>query len=286
MTKKELKEIFNLLDQAGVKYEFCDTQLPVSLKKVPCGSPRELGAQDIDDYILFPKKLLGMHPEMFVPCIGDSMINAGYEPTDLLRVRFGVEAQDGDSVLIIIDGDVTVKSLFTDEDGTKWLVPQNEKYNAIRLTDDMNVRILGVVIAVMKERVRASSRQMLQSVRRAKNMQRSASRLSEEKVDEIIIKIGSAVKHARQWYAVFRAMVDYEIMPEDSVQEFCERVKRLLPEHGHLPVYKEVQRMAVQSFAKQVSMWRPDYAPVAGARYMDYLSIALQTSRLLGGEET
>ena len=43
--------------------------------------------------------------------------------------------------------------------------------------------------------------------------------------------------------------------------------------------------MAVQSFAKQVSMWRPDYAPVTGARYMDYLSIALQTSRLLGGEE-
>ena len=117
--------------------------------------------QNIDDYILLPKKLVGQHPEMFVPCSGDSMINAGYEPTDLLRVRFGMEAQDGDSVLIYIDGDVTVKSLFTDEDGTKWLVPQNDKYNAIRLTEDMNVRILGIIVAVMKERVRASSRQML-----------------------------------------------------------------------------------------------------------------------------
>lgn len=285
MKAQELQEIFSLLREAGMQYELCNSPIPVSLKKVPCGSAAELGAEDIDDYILLPKKLVGQHPEMFVPCVGDSMINAGYEPTDLLRVRFGAEAQDGDSVLIFIDGDVTVKSLFTDEDGTKWLVPQNEKYNAIRLTEDMDVRILGIVVAVMKERVRASSRQMLQSVRRAKNMQRSASRLSEEKVDNIIIKMGGAVKHARQWYAVFRAMVDYEIVPEISVQEFCERVKRLLPGHGHLPAHKEVSRMAVQSFAKQVSMWRPDNAPVSGARFMDYLSIALQTSRLLGGEE-
>ena len=285
MDEQELKELCALLDEAGMKYELCDTPTPVSLTSVSCGLPTNLGAQDIDDYILLPKKLVGIHPEMFVTCSGDSMINAGYEPSDLLRVRFGVEALDGDSVLIYIDGDVTVKSLFTDEDGTMWLVPQNDNYSAIRLTEDMNVSILGVVVAVMKERVRASSRQMLQSVRRAKNMQRTASRLSEEKVDGIIIKMGDAVKHARQWYAVFRAMVDYDIVPEDSVQEFCERVKNLLPAHEHLPNYKEVQRMAVQSFAKQVSMWRPDYAPVTGARYMDYLSIALQTSRLLGGVE-
>ena len=65
----------------------------------------------------------------------------------------------------------------------------------------------------------------------------------------------------------------------------CPRVRRLLPEHGHLPVTKEVQRMAVQSFAKRVSMWRPDNAPVSGSRFQDYLSIALMMGRLLGGEE-
>ncbi|MBO4551120.1 MAG: hypothetical protein J5733_10350 [Bacteroidaceae bacterium] len=285
MTKQELQEIFKLLDEANVNYMLCSEATPVSLTSVPCGSPTELGEEDIDDYILLPKKLLGQHPEMFVPCHGDSMKDVGYEPGDLLRVRFGIEAQDGDNVLAYIDGTCTVKSLFTDEDGTKWLVPQNDNYKAIHLTEDMNAQILGVVVAVEKGRVRASSRQMLQSVRRAKNMQRSASRLSEEKVDNIIITIGSAVKHARQWYAVFRAMVDYGLMSEDSVQEFCERVKRLLPEHEHLPAHKELSRMAVQSFAKQVSMWRPDNAPVSGARYMDYLSIAQMTDRLLGGEE-
>ena len=102
MKKKELQEILALLDEAGMQYELCNTPVPVSLKKVPCGFPTNLGEQDIDDFILLPKKLVGQHPEMFVPCSGDSMINAGYEPTDLLRVRFGMEAQDGDSVLILM----------------------------------------------------------------------------------------------------------------------------------------------------------------------------------------
>jgi hypothetical protein len=286
MDEQEFKEILSLLYKANVDYMLCDKPTPVSLTKVPCGLPTELGAKDIDDYILLPKALVGQYPEMFIPCTGDSMKDAGYDPSDLLRVRFGVEAQDGDSVLAVIDGSCTVKSLFTDEDGTRWLVPQNDSYDAIQLTADMDVRILDIVVATEKARVRASSRQMLQSVRRTKTKQRSASRLSEEKMDSIIVKMGNEVKHARQWYAVFRSMVDCGVVNEGAVPLFCERVKQLLPEHGHLPAHKEIQRMAVQSFSKCVSMWRPDDAPVSGARYADYLNIALMTSRLLGGDES
>lgn len=284
MTEQHLQEVFRLLDRACVNYMPCSEPTPVSLSSVPCGSPTELGEEDIDDYILLPKSLLGQSPEMFVPCHGDSMTGAGFEPGDLLRIRFGTTAQDGDSVLAYIDGACTVKSLFTDEDGSKWLVPQNDNYKAIHLTEEMDARILGIVVAVEKNRVRISTRQMLQSVRRAKNMQQTAFRLTEEKVNDMIVRIGGEVRHARQWYAVFRAMVDYKVIPEDSVQQFCERVATLLPAHGHLPNSKEVSRMAVQSFSKQVSMWRPDNAPVSGARYRDYLNIALQMGRLLGGE--
>ena len=39
MKKKELQEILALLDEAGMQYELCNTPVPVSLKKVPCGSP-------------------------------------------------------------------------------------------------------------------------------------------------------------------------------------------------------------------------------------------------------
>ena len=285
MKREELEEMMSLLDKAGVRYMLCDSPTPVSLTSVPCGLPSHLDREDIDDYIMIPKKLVGTHPEMYVPAFGDSMIDAGYEPGDMLRIRYGVEAHDGDNVLAMIDGDCTIKSLFTDEEGTKWLVPQNEKYDAMQLTKDMDVRILGIVVGVEKATVRASSRSMLTSVRRTKNKQRMASRLSDEKVDAYIIQMGEEVKHARQWYAVYRAMVDYDAAREGETLQFCERVRRLLPAHTHLPINKEMMRMCVQSFTKRVSMWNEDNAPVTGARYRDYLSIALMMGRLLGGEE-
>ena len=163
-------------------------------------------------------------------------------------------------------------------------MPRNEKYDAILLTEEMDVRFIGIVVGVEKANVRAPSRELLQSIRRTKNKQRQASRLSDEKVDLCIIRMGAEVKHARQWYAVFRAMVDYNVTQENAIQQFCERVKSLLPAHEHLPNYKEVGRMAVLSFAKRVSMWNEDNAPVSGYRFRDYLSIALQMGRLLGGE--
>ena len=71
----------------------------------------------IDDYFMIPRALAGQHPEMFIPAIGDSMIEAGYEEGDMLRVRFDVEARDGKDMLMLINGKCTVKTFFTDEDG-------------------------------------------------------------------------------------------------------------------------------------------------------------------------
>ena len=44
----------------------------------------------------------------------------------MLRVRFGVEARDGKDMLMLINGKCTVKTIFTDEDGVKWLLPDHE----------------------------------------------------------------------------------------------------------------------------------------------------------------
>lgn len=283
MNEKELKDILALLEAQGLRAQLCDTTVPVSVSAARCGMPSEMGDEGIEDYVLLPKAVVGMHPEMFVPAAGDSMADAGYEEGDLLRVRFGVTAHDGDNVLAMVDGACTVKTLFTDEEGTRWLVPQNERYDAIRLTEEMDVQVLGVVVGVEKAAVRASSRALLAAIRRTKSKERQALRLKDEAVDRHIATMGNQVRHARQWYAVFRALVDYGVMAEDDTQAFCERVKRLLPEHGHLPVAKELQRMAVQSFSKRVAMWNPSNAPVTGTRFRDYLNIAQMTGRLLGG---
>ena len=114
MADQELKEMIALLRSAGVEPMLCDTPVAVSVAGVPCGSPRELDDESIEDYILLPKALVGLHPMMFVPADGDSMLDAGYEDGDLLRVCFGLTAQDGDDVLVYMDGACTAKTLFSD----------------------------------------------------------------------------------------------------------------------------------------------------------------------------
>ena len=284
MTKEEIRELIADMRAMGLDVELCDTPVPVSLSGVPCGSPAELGDECIDDYYMVPKSAVGPNPEMFVHVIGDSMLEAGYEPGDQLKIRFGMAVHDGDDVLAVIDGAALIKTLYTDEEGNRWLVPRNEKYDAILLTEDMDVKFLAVVVGVVKANAKAPSRELLQTIRRTKNKQSQASRLTNEKVDLCIMQIGSIVRHARQWYAVFRAMADYNVIEENAIQQFCEHVNELLPTHKHLPNHKEVARMAVLSFAKPVSMWNENNAPVTGYRYRDYLSIALQMGRLLGGE--
>ncbi len=279
-----LKEAMKLLREAGMEPMLCNKAVPVSGKGVPCGPPTEVGDQDIEDYILLPKSLGGAKPEMLIPVQGDSMVDAGFYEGDLLRVRFNVPVQDGDNVLVSIDGACTTKTLFTDEEGTKWLVPQNEKYDAIQLTEDMNVWFMGLVLGVEKTSVRASSRSLLQSIRRTKNKIRAARKLTDEEVDELIVQIAEEVLHARQWFSVYKALVEYEVQQAGDYSGFCARVRTLLPEHGHLPEAKEVGRMEVDSFAKNIAMWDERNAPVKGSRFRDYRRIALLMAEYLSAK--
>lgn len=281
MDEKELKELMRLLENAGVKAELCDTPIPVSTSSARCGQPSELGDEGNDDYVKIPKAVVGTHPEMFIPVQGDSMIDAGYEEGDLLRVRFGVTAHDGQDVLALIDGACTVKTLFTDEDGLSWLVPQNEDYSAFPLREDMNVRILGVVVGIERDSPHHSSSSCLKAIRKAKQRMKAVKRLSDEQVDVVISEMGSEVHHARQWFAVYRSLLDHELTEKDDFDGFCKRVRRLLPDHEHLPTAKELSRMDVQSFSKPVVLWDRKDAPVKGVRFDDYLRIARLTDTKL-----
>lgn len=281
MKMEELKETLALLKQANVDAKLCDCPVRVSGTSVPCGNPTEPDDMDYSDYILLPKELVGMYPEIFISADGDSMIGAGYESGDNLRIRLGALAHDAENVLAMIEGRCTIKTFFTDEENEKWLVPQNDAYDAIKLTDEMDARILGVVVGVEKASTRASSRLLLQAIRRTKNKLKAASNLTDAEVDERIARMGDFVVHARQWYAVYRALLDKNLTHEDDFSGFCERVKRLLPEHLHLPEPKELSRMAVQSFAKPIPLWAESNAPVSGSRFRDYLRIGMTMGEFL-----
>ena len=281
MNEEELRKTLELLSQAGMEVMLCDTRVPRSSIGVKCGVPTLPGDFNWEDCMMLPKALVGMHPEIFVPAIGDSMTGANFEEGDLLRVQLGVSAQDGDNVLAWIDGSCTVKTFFQDDEGLQWLVPQNEAYDAILLTGEYDVHILGRVVGVEKQSPRASFRECRKYVNRAKTKMKMAHLLSPEQVDAVIRRVADEVRNSRQWYAVYRAIADQQQLAEGSMTSFCERLARVVPDHPHLPNPRELQRMAVQSFSKPVALWTPTNAPVSGLRYADYLRIAQLTSRLL-----
>ena len=166
------EEVFADLDRKGIKYEICDTPIPVLENKVNCGSPKDSGEQMIDDYYYVPKSVVGLHPVMDMPAQGDSMIGADIHEGDLLRMEIGAEPHDGDIVLAEVDREYTAKVYFTDDQRLKWLLPMNDKYSPILLTADKETRIPAVVRSIVKKSPRLSFRECAAIVNRAKDKKR------------------------------------------------------------------------------------------------------------------
>jgi DNA polymerase V len=106
-----------------------------------------------EDYVegqLDLNKHLIKHPAatFFVRATGDSMIHAGIFPGDILIVDRSIEPVDKKVVIAVINGELTVKR-FRKIDGKAFLVPENEKYRAIELTEETGGEIWGVVTNVI-----------------------------------------------------------------------------------------------------------------------------------------
>lgn len=89
----------------------------------------------------------------FVRAAGDSMQGAGIREGDILVVDRSLEAQDGSVVIACVDGEFTVKYLRRSPEGL-YLEPANRKYKPIRFTDGMELRLFGVVTAVIHQFVK------------------------------------------------------------------------------------------------------------------------------------
>jgi repressor LexA len=105
-----------------------------------------LAAQQIEDVLPLPRKLVGDGPLFVLRVAGDSMINAAIADGDLAVVRHQQDADSGEIVAAMIDGEVTVRRLERSGDHT-WLIPHNPSYLPL-LGDD--AVILGKVVAVLR----------------------------------------------------------------------------------------------------------------------------------------
>ncbi len=123
-------------------------ELPLYTEGVPAGFPSP--ADDFTEYKLDLNEFLIKHPAStyFVRVVGDSMEGAGIHSDDLLIVDRSVEPTSGRIVIAMIDSEFTVKRLRR-IDGRLYLAPENPEYEAIEMSDGMELTIWGVVTNVI-----------------------------------------------------------------------------------------------------------------------------------------
>jgi repressor LexA len=119
-------------------------RLPM-LGLVPAGKPNE-ALQVNDDSWQLPAELVGNGELFLLRVHGDSMINAAIVDGDWVAVRSQADAENGETVVAMIDGEATVKTLRR-TDGHVFLMPQNPAYAPIPAE---NAKIRGKVVAVLR----------------------------------------------------------------------------------------------------------------------------------------
>jgi len=280
MTIEELRALFRDMQDKGLRPMLCDTEVPLYDAEVPCGEPAQCTG-DFMESVLLPKELLSIKPEFMVTVKGESMKDVGIATGDVVKVVGIDHPFDGDIVLACIEGEYTLKTYFEDEDGRTWLVPQNEDYKPVLLDGSRRVKLCGKVKEIVKKAPRVPSRLCAKAVRRAMKAKDVRPKISEMKVSYVFQEIAPMIKAARLWYAVYRMMADCRVIEVEDFDTFLYMLQKEVPHHEHVPLKVELQRLAVQSFAKPVKLWTPSNAPVRGQRYKSYVEIANKTEELL-----
>jgi repressor LexA len=113
--------------------------------RIAAGGPI-LAEQHVEDIFPLPRQLVGEGTLFLLKVAGDSMINAAIADGDWVVVRQQEDAENGEIVAAMLDGEATVKT-FKRSDGHAWLIPHNPAFTPI-LGDEAT--ILGRVVAVLR----------------------------------------------------------------------------------------------------------------------------------------
>ena len=102
--------------------------------------------QQVEDVFALPRQIVGKGELFLLRVVGESMIDAAICDGDWVVVRSQRNAENGDIVAAMLDGEATVKT-FRKRDGHIWLLPRNSDFEPI-LGDE--AEILGKVVAVLR----------------------------------------------------------------------------------------------------------------------------------------
>jgi repressor LexA len=102
--------------------------------------------QQVEETFPLPESLVGKGDLFMLKVKGESMINAAICDGDYVVIRQQKDANNGDIVAAMIDGEATVKT-FSRKGGHIWLLPANDDFAPI---DGDGCEVLGIVTAVLR----------------------------------------------------------------------------------------------------------------------------------------
>jgi len=114
--------------------------------RIAAGGPI-LAEERVEEVFPLPKAIVGEGTLFMLKVVGESMVDAAITDGDWVVVRQQPNADNGDIVAAMIDGEATVKT-FKRRDGHVWLMPHNPAFSPIPGDD---ATILGRVTAVLRK---------------------------------------------------------------------------------------------------------------------------------------
>lgn len=123
--------------------------IPMFLERVSAGFPSP--AEDYIEKTIDLNELCIKHPAatFFVRVQGESMVEAGIYPGDVLVVDRSLRAGHGDIIIASLETEMTVKQLHLTPPPVR-LLPRNPDYQPITVEGDMVMEVFGVVTNVIR----------------------------------------------------------------------------------------------------------------------------------------
>jgi DNA polymerase V len=124
-------------------------ELPFISDGIKAGFPSP--AADFDESKISLDNVLVKNREatFYAKASGNSMIGAGIDDGDILVIDRSLEPKNNKIAVCCIDGEFTIKRIVVAKDGVH-LTPENQDFKPIKVTDDNELIIWGIVTYVIK----------------------------------------------------------------------------------------------------------------------------------------
>ena len=126
-----------------------ELKIPFIKDGVSAGFPSP--AADFSENNIDLNKELSENPlaTFYIKVKGNSMIDAGINDKDVLVVDRSLEPRDNKIAICFVDGEFTVKRIKVEKD-CLYLMPENPNYETIKVTEENQLIIWGIVTYVIK----------------------------------------------------------------------------------------------------------------------------------------